>query len=183
MKRGISERFDDGEQEQDTTPRVYPDMVEQTKRTAKMSAFHVESILRTESGLRAVIGPEQIEEHLRSRLAESAAEQAGPEEAHDRPTIDVGRFPEQLAVTPDLQGSALSPAMLHETTLPTRPLEITPMPVVLSPPAPGAIATAAPVARRRSPWTIPLLVLLGLVGLATMAAGVLVLLGKLPLHR
>ena len=89
MSKGISERFD--EHERDTAPRGYPRPLEDTKKTTKMPAVDVDAMLRTESGTRAVVTPDAIEQHLRGRL-----DGGFTEDPHARPTIDVGIFPERM---------------------------------------------------------------------------------------
>lgn len=64
MGKGVSEKFD--ENEADTARRAYSrEIVERSKRTAKMERFDLETMLRTESGTRPAIGREMIAQHER----------------------------------------------------------------------------------------------------------------------
>ncbi len=100
---GVAETF--GEHESDTAPRGYPrEMVEGTKRTARMPRLELEAILASRSGTRPVTTGDEIAEHMRARLSSIATPlveltpQPVPVEEpdpHSRPTIA-----ESLFITP-----------------------------------------------------------------------------------
>lgn len=128
MSKGISETFDD--HEQDTAKRgVSQEIVERARRTTKMQKVDLDAI-RTESGTRLIVPPSEIEQHARSRTQsasppdEDTARETMPgaspwePDPHSRPTIEAVAFHATHVRTSLIDPPGLSVASSPEATAP-----------------------------------------------------------------
>jgi hypothetical protein len=116
----------------------FPKPVDHTKRTTKIPKVELETILRTESGTRPIVGPDaiskhteaKIDRHVRERIEAAlltpprppasagqsapppAAIEASTEDPHARPTIDVFRAIPSSLITAEPVASDHAPVQI-----------------------------------------------------------------------
>lgn len=100
------------EHEVDTAQRGYPaEIVEGTKRTARMPRVELDQILKTKSGTRPVASSEDIEGHLRDRLSSIATPfvELIPQSLEPAPSSTVA---ESLAMSAPRAPSVAAPSLV-----------------------------------------------------------------------
>jgi hypothetical protein len=204
VKRGVSETFD--EHEQDTARRAYPkEVVDSAKRTTEIAKFDLARALQTESGTRPAVSKdglerrarelqmqremrEAIDRHVRENIdvafSPVRGDASSDEDPHSRPTIEAGVFHALVPVREtESSGRASMTQPLAEATAlrsETPPTEARVSAVnSIAPSAPRAVAEAvAPLPRR---WTIALALFVVLLVSAAGAAGFVF--GRRSVHR
>lgn len=183
MSKGVSETFD--EHEQDTAQRGYPkQLVERATRTTKMNKVDLERLVRTESGTRPAVSPDDIDRHVRERMEGALSDEprratmpipipapAAEDDAHSRPTIEASIF--KPVASTDTATTAPPPALAPTASTPPLSRE-TPAAMVAPVARPNEKASHVSVPR----WLFTLLIV-GSVALAAAAGALGFVAGRL----